>query len=87
MYVDIYNLSEERGVTFDVARIRMQGKDWLEFQPHGWEEWETLAVWSDYVNGWLIEVDAPQIARAVDFDVSDEPSGLFPIKRMEASDV
>ena len=87
MYVDIYNLSGDRGVTFDVARIGMQGQGCLEFQPHGWEEWETLAVWSDDVDGWLIDVDAPQIGRAVDFDVSDEPSGLFPIKRMEASDV
>lgn len=83
MYVDIYNLSEERGVTFDVARIRMQGVGWLEFQPHGWEEWETLAVMRDEPDGWFIYVDAPQIGRAIDFDVSDEPSGLFPVVRLE----
>ena len=87
MYVDIYNLSGERGVTFDVASIRMQGKGWLEFQPHGWEEWETLAVWRDDDDGWRMCMEAPLIGHAVDFDVSDEPSGLFPIKRMEASDV
>lgn len=83
MFMDIYNLTEELGVTIDAERFRGQGQGWIEALPWGSvDDWQTVAT--DHRGDWIVDRKAVPfpVIPCTDVDWSNTASGLFPIVRL-----
>lgn len=88
MYMDIYHLGTETGLTIEAHAFRMQGATTHEIEaiasPDG--EWEVVAR---IINEWgaFITVNGDRYTQEVsDIDFSPEPSGLFPLLTLKETE-